>query len=346
MIMLDRSGSLSLTVATGVAAVSAIVSVLWFHSSSDGARAGISSNPRSPPSWTHEEKALMAAAVGVNPPAQVPRRWLPLISKSFRWTLRFCHALDPLPNSFLCLQCLWWKAIAANDANSPAYDHGLMYDMLPSYSRIIVSEPLVRFWPRLLHANVEIRTAFLDRAIRRIKTATPKRTKLLLVTLGGGYDIRSIKMMQLGLVYRAAELDLPEVVQAKQALLEKRFHKRRPQLQLPLLVESDLNQVDSVEQTLRNQVLSQSDEPMVTIFLFEAVFLYLEKGVPTALLKMCSRMARPGDWLILVDRIEGVTADNKEEVARVLRECQWELMEFLPKAGATRHMVRARLLVE
>ena len=53
--------------------------------------------------------------------------------------------------------CLWWKSISGNDITSLVYDYGLSYDLLPPISRGIVHGRLCKLYPRLHHANVEIR---------------------------------------------------------------------------------------------------------------------------------------------------------------------------------------------
>jgi O-methyltransferase involved in polyketide biosynthesis len=318
------------------------------------------------PKYTFEERKAIAASVGVKPPSQLPQFMSKVCMKAFRKTLQLAHVFDTLapPNSFLSLSCMWWKAIAANDATSPVHDRWLAYDLLPAYSRWIVSPWLVLLYPRMLHANLEIRTAFLDRAVTQIATATTaassasidtsKRTAVRLITLGGGYDTRSMKLLERGVIQQAVELDLPTVVQAKQRLLSsKRFQSRRQgnadvALLLPTLYAVDLNEVARVREILEELFATQETEDTVTIFLFEAVFLYLNPGVPTALLQLCSDISK-GDnsnsWLALVDRLEGFDGDdrNHETARQVLAKSNWDLVDYSPKHGATRHMVRARL---
>ena len=53
--------------------------------------------------------------------------------------------------------CLWWKALSGNDITSPVYDRELSYDLLPPVTRWMVSPRVCRWYPRLHHANVEIR---------------------------------------------------------------------------------------------------------------------------------------------------------------------------------------------
>jgi O-methyltransferase involved in polyketide biosynthesis len=262
------------------------------------------------------------------------------------------------PNSFLSLSCMWWKAMAANDVTSPVHDNGLAYDLLPSYSRWIISPYLCKLSPRLLHANIEIRTAFLDRAVTQIAAAAAisnKKKKIRLITLGGGYDTRSIKLLERGVIQEAVELDLPAVVQAKQQLLQsKRFQSRRRQRQqqehsvsLPTCYGVDLNQVPQVRKILKELFAQDDDDDStVTIYLFEGVFLYLNPGIPMALLQLCSSQKGNNSWLCLVDRLEGFVGDdrNQQMARQVLAKSNWELDKYSPKPGATRHMVVARAI--
>ena len=114
-----------------------------------------------------------AAAVGVR--ATSPKA----TSKTWQRAWRFHKRMLPLlhvfdrnkpPDSSLSLAVLWWKALSGNDESSPAFDDGLSYDLLPRGTRAVVSKRLRRFYPRLHYANVEIRTAYLDRAIANVST--------------------------------------------------------------------------------------------------------------------------------------------------------------------------------
>ena len=125
------------------------------------------------------------------------------------------HKFDSIQptDSKLSLACLWWKALAANDATSPVYDKKLAYDLLPPVTRWIVSRRVCRFYPRLHHANVEIRTAYLDKSVSNIinnvvmmennsnittknNNAVTRKTKIRLIVMGGGYDTRCMKLLE------------------------------------------------------------------------------------------------------------------------------------------------------
>jgi len=297
--------------------------------------------------------AESAAAVGVRPPLDVSakvwkRAWL-----CFGATLPVLHALDSHkpPDSKLALHCLWWKALSGNDRRSPVYDENLAYDLLPRMSRVVVGKKLRRFFPRLHHANVEIRTAFLDRAVSNLAQEMKgvSDVQIRLITLGAGYDVRSIKLVERGIVDQAVELDLPSVVEAKSKILNsKRFKRRRPWLtkrSLPELYPVNLNQLMDVENILQS-ILLKADDSWHTIFLFEGVMIYLDEGVPAGLLELTSRVlhATGGKGsLVFADRLENIPGGDlhigREELARN----GWEITEWLPKPGLARHMGCAKL---
>ena len=356
-----------------------------------------------------------AHAVGVRPALEASaatwkRAWN--IQKAALPVLHWRDTCQP-PDSKLSLACLWWKALSATDPTSPVYDPlGLAYDMLPSLSRnVIQGAALRRLYPRLHHANVEIRTAFLDQSVtemaRRIKlqyqparnpttdddddddTSTQQRQpikKVRLISLGAGYDVRSIKLLASGVIDQAIELDLPVVVQAKTKLLERlerRQHRRwrrqqsrrQPQqqqsfsLQLPTLYGVDLNDIAAVESLLesilgmqnsndscRGASSSSSTPPTTqkvswhTIFLFEGVMIYLNQGIPTALLRVCrtvldnNKQHQPGS-LCFADRLENIPAGDYDIAVPVLAEQGWNLTVWQPKPGLARHMGCAEMLL-
>jgi Leucine carboxyl methyltransferase len=301
-----------------------------------------------------------AAAVGVHPPASnvSARRWkwAYMIQKYATPLLHLFDRYKP-PNSSLNVYCMWWKALSGNDKSSPVFDNELSYDLLPRVSRQIIKW-FAKLFPRLHHANVEIRTAFLDQAIsncvieERSRSDDPVRFRL--VTFGAGYDIRSIKLKERGLIDEAIELDLPNVVDAKQLLLlSNRFKRRRPtttQLHLPKqLYRVDLNNVTSVQNIL-DEILSVQSSNGVryhTIFVFEAVLIYLNDGIPHSLLKACSNSLRNNKVdgsLCFADRLENVPGGNYSLAMNEMSTTGWSLVQWLPKPGLARHMGRAKLL--
>jgi O-methyltransferase involved in polyketide biosynthesis len=298
-----------------------------------------------------------AAAVGVRPTLEASsktwkRAWN--IGKAAIPLLHFFDDLGP-PDSKLSLSCLWWKALSANDRKSPVYDDSLAYDLLPRGSRVLVGKQLRKFYPRLHHANVEIRTAYLDqsvtRIIQKVHATEGLLTKVRLLSLGAGYDVRSIKFRERGLVDHAVEFDLPEVIRAKRLNLEsKRFQKRRPNLKkdkLPQFHGVNLKDVDAVENLVTSILQSSPQTTWHTIFLFEGVMIYLDDGVPEALLSMLSRaLNKTGKRgsLVFADRLENIPGGDFDIARRELAKNGWNITDWLPKPGLARHMGCAETL--
>lgn len=308
--------------------------------------------PRRPPnrgesnpiSTTHA-----ARKVGVQPPANVPARVWKRAWTVGRLVTPLLHWFDPLqpPNSSLNLYCLWWKALSGNDPQSPVFDHYLAFDLLPRGTRYPIKY-FRRFFPRLHHANVEIRTAFLDGAVEQCANIHPNRG-IRLISFGAGYDVRSIKLRERNVIECAYELDLPEVVEAKTKLLtSRRLQRRRPtvtQSMLPQMVGVNLNRVEDVERALVEIFDNNKDDNCYTVFLFEAVLIYLDEGIPSALLQLCSRLStNKNASLVFADRLENIPAGDKRIGQSELEELGWKVVEWLPKPGLARHMGRAELL--
>jgi len=268
-------------------------------------------------------------------------------------------------DSSLNLACLWWKALSGNDRLSLAYDDGLSFDLLPKFTRYIVHPKLVRRYPRLHHANVEIRTVFLDASVKELiqfQSSHSSNVKLQfrLISMGAGYDIRSVKLLTSGLIQQAYEIDLPEVVQAKQLLLQ-RLQKRRNHLtkeHFPTLMGVDLNHVQDLKQILLDILTSSTDEEenedviWHNIFLFEGVMIYLNDGIPSQLLHTCSSVMKevsssfqndPNASLCLADRMENVPGGDETLGKVELSTNGWDLVTWLPKPGLARHMCSATL---
>jgi len=100
-----------------------------------------------------------ANTVNVKPTREATKQEWQRAWKLHRFMMKILHKFDGCKpkDSKLALACLWWKAIAGNDRTSPVYDYQLSYDLLPSITRWIVNRRICRFYPRLHHANVEIR---------------------------------------------------------------------------------------------------------------------------------------------------------------------------------------------
>jgi Leucine carboxyl methyltransferase len=297
-----------------------------------------------------------AVAVGVKPPdsrASVRKwKWAYVLQKYATPILHLFDRQKP-PNSSLNVYCLWWKALSGNDKLSPVFDQGLSYDLLPRGTRCVVVW-FKKLFPRLHHANVEIRTAYLDQAITQCVSEQKKKNasiRIRLIALGAGYDVRSIKLKERGVIDEAIELDLPTVIDAKQRLLSsKRFQRRRPQAQrfLPkYYYRVDLNNITHVE-TILNEILSQNTtEKWHSIFVFEAVMIYLNEDIPHSLLKTCYQAlirTRASGSLVFADRLENVPGGNYSSAVQEMQSTGWNLVEWLPKPGLARHMGRANMI--
>ena len=177
-------------------------------------------------------------------------------------------------------------------------------------------------------------------------------------SLGAGYVVRSIKLLASGLIDQAIELDLPVVVQAKTKLLErleKRRQRRRQRRQLrqPTLYGVDLNDIAAVQSLLESILGMQisdncsggSGTPQTrkvswhTIFMFEGVMIYLNEGIPTALLRVCRMVLEQQHQqgsLCFADRLENIPAGDYDIAVPVLAKQGWNLTIWQPKPGLAR----------
>jgi hypothetical protein len=165
--------------------------------------------------------------------------------------------------------------------------------------------------------------------------------------------VRSIKLCERGIIDQAIELDLPGVIDAKTHILHsKRLRRRRPWLtdqSLPEFYPVNLNQLEDVELILEGIVQQDDTCAWHTIFLFEGVMIYLEKGVPAGLLELTSRVLRTSGKtgsLVFADRLENIPGGDLEIGREELARNGWEVTEWLPKPGLARHMGCAHLICE
>ena len=307
--------------------------------------------------------------LGVQPPIEASKKTWQRAWKLHKRALPLLHIFDKCkpPNSSLNLACIWWKAISGNDRSSPVYDDGLSFDLLPSKSRFVVNRIFRRFYPRLHHANVELRTAYLDKAVNDEVASVQcegnvDKPMIRLISIGAGYDVRSIKFRLNEIVDSTYELDLPEVINTKQRLLERAKTRRKDLTDhlLPKQVGIDLNEVEEFREILVNilnsndlNVNSESSPRSVhNIILFEAVLIYLNESVPTNLLKICSEVLTEYESLsshctsslIFADRLENIPGGDLQIGREVLTNLGWEIVEWLPKPGLARHMGRLALI--
>jgi hypothetical protein len=119
------------------------------------------------------------------------------------------HAFDRCntKESFVNLPVLWWKAIAGN-RRGRGFDFGFAYDLLPSWTRLIVSSPFCWLYPNLHHQNVLLRTVYLDDALATIvnnsiisaaqlaiRSNSSQSIDLDVLCLGAGFDTRNLRLL-------------------------------------------------------------------------------------------------------------------------------------------------------
>ena len=229
---------------------------------------------------------------------------------------------------------------------------------------------------------------------------TTDSKKIRLIVMGGGYDTRSIKLLERSLLQNTDiphydlllkqkrqtrtrwwnrrqqkpplnnafdnitsidydlecfELDLPEVVRAKTQLLQTRLFKRRPWLQdiqsdYPKLIPVDFNNLNDTRNALEGIILSDDtgNTNVHNIIIFEGVMIYLDEGVPHALLDICSgilnkRKSQSSSYLCFADRLENIPGGDEGAANLEMKSTGWKLIDWLPKPGLARHMGVARL---
>jgi hypothetical protein len=299
-----------------------------------------------------------AVQLGVQPSWNVPgwvRRIVFKLEKRIIPILFSTFSTEPIiPNSYLSLCVLWWKAVASSRPFSPMHDPECCWAdlMLPPNIR-----SLTRIYPRLTSVvTIEVRSTFIDQAIKQCIEQVRKiqsDIQIRLVIVGAGYDTRSIRLLHQHLVDEAYELDLPNVIQAKTNYLQSQRLSERS-IKLPQFIAVDLNQQDQVESELRG-ILIQNDptQQWHTIFVMEAVLMYLDQGKTIELLSTLRRSLpddyknednscrRCGGSLVFADRLEMISNDdntNQTVAAQELHQQGWWLREWLLKDGGTKHM--------
>ena len=148
--------------------------------------------------------------------------------KLHKRTLPLLHRWDRAAPADTCVNLIvvWLKAVAGNRGLEGTSDGGAAYAMLPHFTRLVVASPLAYLYPRLHHANVALRTAYLDREVEReLRAAGGAPTSV--VVLGSGFDTRALRF---GAAYREtrwAEVDLPDVIAQKRRRSTYRRSKYR-----------------------------------------------------------------------------------------------------------------------
>ena len=203
--------------------------------------------------------------------------------------------------------------------------------------------------------------------------------------MGGGYDTRCMKLLErlqlsntnnTNYILECYELDLPDVVHAKQQLIQTRLHIRRPWLQSisPTLIPVNFNNLNDTRMALESilksdndNTVSAADGGVITtnnIIIFEGVMIYLDEGIPHSLLRICSDVllnngnmtqltigdggvsSSSSNYLCFADRLENIPGGDITAAHVEMDSTGWELLDWLPKPGLARHMGVARLRIE
>lgn len=277
--------------------------------------------------------------------------------------LPLLHWNDATVENKNALKVLWCKAITSIDPKSTCQDSDWTYDMMPDYSRWWILKFLpVSVYPRLHHANVEYRTVFLNRSIQQEIARLPLSTKIRLVAIGGGYDVRTTRMLsQNPRVQEAWELDLPIVIDAKRALLTRLQERRettKGPVQLPELRSVDLNDLDAVQTILEEfpKKNNKEGDTWHTIYVVEGVMMFLKDGKPKELLERLKEMAtvhRENASICFADHLTSssengnpyVTDEQEREMVQsFFRSAGWNyLVHWAVKPGKARQMGCVRI---
>jgi hypothetical protein len=254
--------------------------MLWFNSRLPG------SNP---------EMIKLSNSFDILPPWNAPRFiWL-LALKLQNIFLPMLHLFDKCATNDICfnLSVLWWKAISGNIKHSSTDDGGIAYDLLPSITRLLVSYPFCLLYPKLHHQNIALRTLYLDKLITS-ELENKSSSKAYVITLGAGFDARSVRFAPIYENTKWIEFDLSSVISQKSCMYQ-RFIKRRPHYEkyLPILHPIDLNNLTDVQEVLSKTLhdLSIRKEDKI-IFLTEATLFYINQTCVPMVLQSCLSISK------------------------------------------------------
>jgi hypothetical protein len=283
--------------------------------------------------------------LGVSPPWNAPSFVWKLAWKVHQCMIPFLHRFDNATpkDSFINLPVLWWKAIAGNRLGL-LNDGRAAFDLLPSFTRSIVAFPFCYLYPKLHHQNVALRTVYLDNALN---SELKDEEKANVIILGAGYDTRALRFLQKSQKHDFFELDFPSVMKSK-ALMIERFKLRRKlkdAKSVPTLLNADLNDLELVQKQLKT-IFTNMDKKNKTIFVVEAVLMYMKDEQVAPLLELCIKETTTyGSKKVsfcFADRFPNVRFDNPEvekgDAIRFFNNLGLNLKEWRPKPGRARHM--------
>lgn len=299
--------------------------------------------------------------LGVDPPLMNVPRWAWTVAwRAGKRAMPLLHNWDPAVPSDTCMNLivLWLKAIAGNRRAGGYDDGGLAYDLLPAYTRGIVSRPLARLYPPLHHQTVAVRSAFLDKVLRkellRIDFGGAGRSRPTVVVLGAGFDVRPFRLAGQARApssvssVRWVEIDLPEVVEQKAALLA-RLKQRRPELGSVLHEAHGANLSVAAEMTAALRMALSPVHGAPVVFVLEALLIYLSVDQGHLLLAIAVREAVAAGArdisLCFVDRLPSVQRCSEADARATLSNAGLALDpgSWLFKPGLARHMGVARV---
>lgn len=286
-----------------------------------------------------------SSALLVSPPWNAPKIIWSLAWKVHQFMIPILHFADMTTpkDSFINLPVLWWKAIASQRWGI-LNDGGIAFDLLPSFTRNIVRFPFCYLFPKLHHQNVALRTVYLDNALN---SELQNEEEANIIVLGSGYDTRAIRFLQHNQNHEFFEIDFPNVIKSK-ALMLSRFKARRKILtndKIPRLMEADLNDLDLVKLRL-NSIFTKEQRKKKTVFLVEAVLMYMNDEKVAPLIELCKQQALEyGSNKVsfcFADRFPNVRLDNpdveKADVVKFFSNLGLHIKEWRPKPGRARHM--------
>lgn len=168
------------------------------------------------------------------------------------------------------LSVLYWKALDGDE-----YARALLPGRL---GRLFTSRAFRWMYPRLHHANVGIRTRFINRCLESVVAeeeggdggVADITQGFNVLILGAGFDSRGVRLLDGGGVVdkgkvRVVEFDLEGVVKEKGKVFERNYRRRRrrrrksagwggSQEQLPILTNINLNYLEGTRATLSDEI--------------------------------------------------------------------------------------------
>ena len=281
-----------------------------------------------------------------NPPNTL--RWVRSTAlRLHSWILPILHAFDECLSFDTCynMHVLWWKAISGND-------DGISYDLLPPFTRIIVSKPFRWLYPPFHHKIVEIRTKFLDKIF--LKEVINVDCLPRAIVIGSGFDSRSLRLSRYA---EWIELDLPQVIEQRKCMLQRFLSRRKKpkDFNIPRLISTDVNDLSKLKNDITSICSVDSEKiqnnQRKTIFILEGVLMYLKPSIAFGVIETCVQAACPysssvsicfADDFPYVPHTPRLSANDykveQEAVTSLLNGINMKLTEWATKRGHCRHM--------